>query len=580
MALRKTRISKKTAMAELVRCTKDPEYYLLNYGYVRNPIGGHIKFKLYDYQKVCIQSFQENRFNITLKSRQTGLSTVTAGYIAWLMIFHKAREIVVVANKQKNAQGFIRKVKLIIKKSPPWMVPKIVSDNKGSIELSNGSMVTAEATTSDAARSESLSLLVIDEAAAIDTHKVNDLWGAAYPTLSLGGAAIIISTPKGVGNWYHKTWGDSQKGENSFAGLFIHWTEHPVYSVGTQWFCTDEMCKREQTHDCEFGKSVCEYCGEKVAPTSPWYREQCKQLGDPRLIKQELDCNFLGSGDNVIGQDIIDKLKARTKPPLSTDDAFDGGLWVWEDPQKESQYIIGADVARGDASDYSACHVVDLVTNEQVAEYKGQLPPDLYAKLLCELGKKYNDALLAVEANSIGYATCLKVVELGYPNIFYSQSGSMNRRDRRKLEKAYRNKENMIPGFQTTSANRPLIMSQLEDNVRNRTIKINSIRTATEFDTLIWNNGKPEAMAGYNDDLSMSLGILLLIKNTYIKDILANEAVLKASLESIGNSFGMESKDFEQLNKSFTNVANRNNPWVHTNSKSGEDEDLTWLIKK
>ena len=569
------KLTQEIMVQEILKCTQDPEYYLLNYGRIRNPKYGIMKFRLYEYQKRCLRDFQNHRFNITLKSRQTGLSTVTAGYIAWMMIFFRAKEIVVVANKQKNAQGFIRKVKTLIKKSPSWMVPRITNDNKGSIELSNGSRVEAEATTSDAARSESLDLLVIDEAAAIDTHKAGELWGAAYPTLSMGGSGIIISTPKGVGNFYHQQWVNAENGTSDFNPIYIHWTDHPEYNEDTTYHC--DGCGHEYGEE-KPDEGLCPICYEgKIVPTSPWYEDQCKQLGDPRLINQEINCSFLGSGDNVIDDRYIDIAEKGVTPPIRTG-GFDNNLFIWKEPEPSKQYLLVADVARGDGTDFSGAHVIDLVDFEQVAEYKGKLPPDIYADFLCELGHEYNDALLAVEANSIGYATCLKVVEQEYPNIFYSTRGQFNSRDRKKLEKAYRNKANMVPGFQTTSANRPLVMSQLEECVRTNTIKINSIRTVTEFRTLIWNNGKPEAMYGYNDDLSMSLGIGILIINTTIKDILANKKLVEATLQSIKNSFSVGTDTIPQLNKSNINMRVKDNPYLMVD-KRGNVEDLSWLIK-
>ena len=568
-------LSKKKMMEEMVKCTKSPHYFLLNYGYVRHPGGGHIRFKLFEYQKDSITNFRNNRFNISLKSRQTGLSTITAGYIAWLMIFFKAKEIVVVSNKQKNAQGFIRKVKLIIKKCPNWMVPKITSDNKGSIELANGSMVTAEATTSDAAKSESLSLLVIDEAAAIDTKKVDDLWGSAYPTLSLGGAAIVISTPKGVGNWYHKQWLRSRSGESDFISQTIHWTEHPTYSLNAIWTCS--KCGHKQNYGNIKEKIPCENCYENtLVPTSPWYEDQCRQLGDPRLIAQELDMDFLGSGDQVIREEYIKKAERKTSTPIRIA-GFDNNLYIWKEPKEGRNYLISADVARGDGTDYSACHVIDLENREQAAEYMGKMPPDMYAKFLYELGMEYNEALVAIEANSIGYATCLKIVDMKYPNIFYSAKGQANARDKRKLERAYKNKEAMIPGFQTTTATRPLLMTQLEEEVRNGTFKINSIRLISELRTLIWNNGKAEAMHGYHDDLSMSAAIGLLIISTTLNDMISSRDSIIASLRAIRGESENANDSIPILNKAFSRERRTNNPWVMT-TRQGTEEDLSWLI--
>jgi hypothetical protein len=508
-------IDKKEMVKEMVKCTQSAEYYLSTYGMVYHPKKGHVKFRLFDYQREELESFQNNRFNIVLKSRQcipkgtcvdtpsgpvnienlkigdevlsynfedkeivvdevcdawksgdrncfriklkdgrdieagenhpfyvedigwvkskdlefgnvildlsvarcekdstvieienvgemetydisvstnenyminglvvhnTGISTLTAGYIAWIICFHSAKEIVVVADKQDNAQGFIRKIKTFINKTPAWMVPTLASDNKKSIELTNGSKVSAQATTGNAGRSASLSLLVIDEAAIVDTGKVDDLWASAYPTLSLGGAAIIISTPMGVGNWYHKQWQAAINKESDFTPLIAHWTDNPIYGMDTNWIC--QKCGNEQNHGRvnQLKETIpCDACGKDyLLPTSPWYEEQKKQLGDPRKVAQELDMDFLGSGENVIREEYIREAEKNCKVPARIC-GFDNNLWVWKEPEKGVEYLISADVARGDGTDLSGCHVLDINKKEQVAEYRGKLPPDLFA---------------------------------------------------------------------------------------------------------------------------------------------------------------------------------------------------------
>ncbi|MBV1929313.1 MAG: hypothetical protein KUG81_07365 [Gammaproteobacteria bacterium] len=569
--------TKKQMVQEIITCTKSAEYFLSNHGWVYHPRKGHVKFDLFEYQVESLESYQQNRFNIVLKSRQTGFSTLTAGYIAWLIMFHKAKEIVVVANKQDNAQGFIRKIKTFIKLTPDWMVPALESDNMKSIVLANGSKVTAQATTGDAGRSESLSLLVIDEAAMIENSKADDLWAAAYPTLSLGGSAIIISTPKGVASFYHKQWLASVNKESDFQPLVAHWTDHPVYGGEAVWDC--QKCGGQQDHgnmNPLKPNVVCVSCGENsLLPTSPWYVEQKKQLGDPRKVAQELDMDFLGSGDQVITEEFIKNAEKECKVPLRIG-GWDNNLWVWVEPETDHEYLISADVARGDGSDHSACHVIDLHTRQQVAEYKGKLPPDLYAKFLMELGYEYNEALLVTEANSVGYATCLKLVEDAYPNIFYSIKG-MHGRDRNKLEKAYKNKESMVPGFQTTLTTRPLLIAQLEQEVRTGTFTIRSTRLISELRTLIYHNGRPEAMHGYNDDLAISAGIALFVMSTTLSDMLATKDSILATLKALSHQVDTEVEDLKILNRSFANSMNTRNPWQMTTS-NGVNEDLTWLL--
>ena len=219
---------------------------------------------------------------------------------------------------------------------------------------------------------------------------------------------------------------------------------------------------------------------------------------------------------------------------------------------------------------------MDLATREQVAEYKGKLPPDLFAKFLTELGYEYNDALLVVEANSIGLATCLKIVDMAYPNIYYSLRG-IHGRDRRKIEKAWKNKESMVPGFTTTLTTRPLVVAQLEQEVRTQNILIRSTRLISELRTLIYRNGRPEAMFGYNDDLAMSMAICMYVMATTLNDMVATRESILASLRAMHSQSDLATEELAVLNKSFSREMRQQNPWQMTTSH-GTTEDLSWLL--
>lgn len=541
------RKSKKFIATEMFKCTADPLYYLHEYGKVLHPTKGIMALEPFAFQSHTIKQYQQHRFNIILKTRQLGLSTITAGYVAWLLQFHAGHNVAVVANKEVVAQNFIKKVKTFIKKTPPWLRTSIRVDNVKTLELNNDSKVTAHATTSDSARSESLSLLIIDEAAIIDSYKVDDLWSAVFPTLSLGGNAIVISTPKGQGNWFHKQWVLAQAGENDFNPIQLHWSQHPWYSKDISY-------------------------SPRGYPTSPWYETQVRELADPRKVAQELDCDFIGSGDNVIDSEIMKELKKHVKAPIKTW-GFDNNTWIWEEPLPNEDYLISADVARGDSEDYSAAVVIKQSNNEQVAEYKGQLPPDMYADLLVKLGNMYNRAMLACEANNIGYATCLKIVEYKYPKIFYSMPSHFNPRNRKWMERNLADVNKMVPGFQTTAANRPLLISALEQSLRTGTFLLRSQRLYNELKTFIWKNGKAQAQKGFNDDLCMAFGIGQLIITTMLVDIENAKKRTIAMIDAIDTNQNIETLDHQFKNR-------KEDPYIFR-LPDGSEEDLRgWLIDK
>ena len=158
--------TKKAQVQEIIKCGKQPSYFINRYCRIQHPVKGLVQFDTYDFQDDCVENFLEHRFNIILKSRQLGISTITAAYAAWLALFHKDKQILVIATKRTTAVNFIKKVKVIITKMPKWlMLSNIVANNTQGVEFANGSSVKAIPTSDDAGRSEALSLLIIDEAA-------------------------------------------------------------------------------------------------------------------------------------------------------------------------------------------------------------------------------------------------------------------------------------------------------------------------------------------------------------------------------------------------------------------------------
>jgi len=172
--------------------------------------------------------------------------------------------------------------------------------------------------------------------------------------------------------------------------------------------------------------------------------------------------------------------------------------------------MLVADVARGDGKDSSAFHVFKVSTMEQVAEYQGKPSLDMYASILDQVGKEYGNALLVVENIGIGISVLEKLELLGYTNIYYSVKGT---HEYIEQEVAYTNTSS-VPGFSTTTKTRPLVVAKMEEFIRNKLVIIRSNRLCNEMETFIWNNGKPQAMRGYNDDLIMSLAICCWVRDT------------------------------------------------------------------
>ncbi|NJN96313.1 MAG: hypothetical protein HC875_20460 [Anaerolineales bacterium] len=130
---------KEEILKELYKCGKDPIYFLNTYAKIKHKQRGILPFKTWDFQDKVIQDFIDHEFNIILKSRQLGISTVSAGYVAWLMLFNQSKMVMVIATKQEVAKNFVTKVKVILELLPPWFqkVAKVVVNNETSLRLSN-----------------------------------------------------------------------------------------------------------------------------------------------------------------------------------------------------------------------------------------------------------------------------------------------------------------------------------------------------------------------------------------------------------------------------------------------------------
>ena len=353
---------KEVIKQEYLKCAQDPVYFLRKYAVIQHPLKRKVPFALYPFQEASLKDFKENNYNIILKARQLGISTLTAGYALWMMTFQTDKNILVIATKQDTAKNLVTKIRVMHANLPSWVRSKCVEDNKLSLRYSNGSQVKAISSTEDAGRSEALSLLVIDEAAFID--KIDTIWTAAQSTLSTGGQCIALSTHNGVGNWFHRTWVGAEEGSNDWNMIKLHWTVHP---------------EREQE----------------------WRDEQDKLLG-PSEAAQECDCDFITSGQGVIDPRILEEYRnTQIEEPLEKR-GFDSNLWIWKPPDYTRNYIVCADVGRGDGKDYSAFHVIDVENVEQVAEYKGRMSTKDFGNMLVSISTEYNDALLIIENNNIG----------------------------------------------------------------------------------------------------------------------------------------------------------------------------------
>jgi hypothetical protein len=534
---------KKGQVAEIIKCGKDPVYFMNKYLKIQHPLRGLIPFKTFPFQDDCVQDFNDHRFNIILKSRQLGLSTLVAAYAVWQACFYKEKNILIIATKLAVAQNFIRKVKTYIKSMPNWLlVPVIVANNKQQIEFSNGSQIKAVPTSEDAGRSEALSLLIVDEAAFV--RNFDELWMGLYPTLSTGGRAILLSTPNGVGGQYHEIYTKAERKENKFNPIKLMWDVHPERD--------DE-----------------------------WFDKETKNMSK-KQVAQELLCDFASSGDTFLTNEILENIRMQIKSPIEKSGP-QGNIWYWEYPLEGVSYNLSADIARGDSGDYSTFHVINSNSLSVSCEFKGKIPPDQFASVVYDIGRRFNNAIVCPENNAYGYTMLVKLKELGYKNIYFKS-------DKEKYKYLYGGESNIgKAGFTTSKESRDKILANFEDALRNNALKTYSQRLYAELKTFIWNGNKITAMKGYNDDLIMSLAIGCWLSLNSSSKYNANQ-IQQADAILKGMSINNTDVKNTVMSPFYNNNINSTNPLIPVimpESQFGTQQqptkknplgDLSWLI--
>jgi hypothetical protein len=465
---------------EYKRCKKDPIYFISNYIKVVHPVRGLVPFKLYPFQKMIVNCLEDNRFNILRKFRQAGCTTISAAYALWMAIFQEHKTIVFLSVGDTESTEILDRIKIMFDELPIFLKPEILQENMHNLKLSTGSVIKSRPSGKQSGRSLAGSYLFIDEAAFIE--HIESIWAAVYPIISTGGRAFVLSTVNGVGNWYYDAWYRAIEGANSFHPIQINWQDHPEYNrIGGYEHLYRAMEQRDPPINID-----------------KWEETTRSNMSHKKWL-QEYECEFLGTGDTYIEGSILTSMYKRCKDP--TYRTYNNKLYIWEDPQPTRAYMIGVDVSLGRDRDYSAFHIIDIYSGEQVGEfYSNTTPINDLAEILNSVGQKYNQALIILERNSIGHNLIDHLFErLEYENLYFD--------DKRNI------------GIQVTTKNRDTMLASMEECLRVDRIKINSKRTISELNTFIVSlSGKAQAERSKHDDLVTSLAMCSFGLTTYLEN--------------------------------------------------------------
>ena len=471
----------KKEVQEYARCMEDPLYFIQNYVRIVSLDEGLIPFKMYPFQKEMVGTFHKNRFTICKLPRQSGKSTTMISYLLHYALFNPSVNIAILANKAATARDLLGRLQLAYEHLPKWLQQGVMSWNKGSLELENGSKILASSTSASAVRGGSYNIIFLDEFAYVPSNVAEQFFSSVYPTISSGKSTkvMIVSTPHGM-NMFYKLWTDAEEKRNSYIPIDVHWSEVPG---------RDEKWKKET-----------------IANTSE------------QQFNTEFECEFLGSIDTLIAPSKLRNLAYKT--PLQSN----AGLDIYEQPKKDHTYFMTADVSRGTSNDYSAYVVFDVteVPYRIVAKFRdNELKPLIFPSKIYDVARAYNQAFVLIEVNDIGEQVANAMqFDLEYDNLVMA---SMRGRAGQIMGGGFSGGKAQL-GVRTTKAVKKIGCSNLKQLLESDKIIVEDFDCINELSTFIVKGSSFEADDGCNDDLVACMFIFAwAIDQTYFKELTDND---------------------------------------------------------
>ena len=490
---------------EFIKCKNDPVYFAKNYIKIVSLDEGLTQFHPYDFQEKLIKNFHENRFNICKMPRQTGKSTTSVSYLLHYAVFNDSTNIGILANKAATARDLLGRLQTAYENLPKWMQQGIISWNKGSLELENGSKILAASTSASAVRGMSFNILFLDEFAFVPNHIAESFFASVYPTITSGKntKVIMVSTPHGM-NHFYRYWHDAERNKNEYVPTDVHWSEVPGRDA--VW--------KEQT----------------IANTSE------------QQFRVEFECEFLGSVNTLIAPAILKNMVYEN--PITRN----AGLDIYEKPEKDHNYIITVDVARGLGNDFSAFIVFDTTQfpYKVVAKYRNnEIKPMLFPNVILDVAKGYNNAYILVEVNDIGdQVASILQYDLEYENLLMA---SMRGRNGQIVGQGFSGKKTQL-GVRTTSAVKKLGCSNLKTLIEDHKLLTCDYEIISELTTFAQKHNSFEAEEGSNDDLAMCLVLFAwLVQQEYFKEMTDND-IRKRIYEEQKNQIEQDMAPFGFIN--------------------------------
>lgn len=471
-------------LIEVAKCADDPIYFIKNYVKIVNVDHGLVPFTMWDFQCDMVKTFHENRFSIAKMPRQVGKTTTAAGYMLWCVLFQENYSIAILANKGALAQDILSRIQYAFEYLPLWLQQGIVTWNKRSMELENGSKIAAYATSAAGVRGGSYNLIFLDEFAFVPQNMANDFFTSTYPVISSGKTTkvIIVSTPYGL-NHFYKMWVDAEEGRSDYKTVEVHWSMVP---------------------------------GRDAA-----WREQTIRNTSEEQFRQEFECEFIGSSATLIPGAKL-RMLAFKNPVKSIED-----MDLYQEPQPNHMYVMTVDCAEGVGQDSSTFSVFDVteIPYRQVAKYKSnQISPLVYPSLIYNAARKYNNAFVLIETNNIGQQVVdILHYDLEYENIFRLEHHNIKGQH---ISSGF--KKSVSFGVKTTKSVKKIGCANLKTLVESDKLIIEDFDTISELNTFVRVKDSYEAEEGNHDDMVMTLVIFSwLTAQSYFKEVTDSDVRLR-----------------------------------------------------
>lgn len=449
---------------EYKKCFADPIYFIKTYMKIVVLGKGIQPFLLYPFQEDMIKTYNSKRFVICKIPRQSGKSITTIAFLLHTILFNQNYNVAVLAHKGAAANGLLARLKLAYENLPTWLQSGIVEWNKGNIELENGSKIGAFATSADGLRSGSYDMILLDEFAFVPDNIAEEFFTSTYPVISAGTNTkiIIVSTPKGM-NHFYTMWMRATKGMSDYYPIEVHYSAVPG---------RDEK-----------------------------WREETIRNTSAEQFQQEFETEFLGSSSTLISGAKIGQLMSAAVDPLYSRENLD----VFEEPKPNHTYVISVDVSEGQERDYSAFSIVDVtkIPYKLVAKYRNnKITPYLYPTVIFTAARRYNDAFVLVEINSIG----AQVADILHNELAYEGLIKI-RPSRGKIGQQVTpgHTKQMQFGLKQSVQTKKIGCANLKTLIESDKLLIPDLDTISEMTTFSVSKKSYEAEEGKNDDLMMTL---------------------------------------------------------------------------